>query len=256
MAVFSWLYSLWFNIVFYATNALMSVVLAWALFLPRRCMIGPVKFWLSGVAWVEKQLGLRFRVLGRENLPPKGAYIVASKHQSAWETFKMHVLLHDPAVVLKRELLRIPLVGWYMNLSGSIPIDRGSPAKAIRKMTAGARKAAAEGRPIVIFPEGTRAAVGQTRPYKSGIAALYQELNVPIVPLALNSGLLWPRNSFIKKRGTITVEFLPPIPPGLPRDEMMRRLREALETATNKLLQDSGFRIQDSEKEKKKNSES
>ncbi len=239
--IFSGLYSLWFNVVFYTANALLSVFLAWSLLLPRKRMVGPVKFWLSGVAWVEKWLcGLRFRVLGRQNLPTTGAYIVASKHQSAWETFKMHVLLHDPAVVLKRELLRIPLVGWYMKLSGSIPIDRGSAAKAIRKMTATARKAAKEGRPIVIFPEGTRAAVGESRPYKSGIAALYQDLNLPIVPMALNSGLLWPRNSFIKKRGLITVEFLPPIPPGLPRDEMMRRLREALETATNKLIEDSG----------------
>ena len=100
-----------------------------------------------------------------------------------------------------------------------------------------ARQAAAQGRPIVIFPEGTRAAPGETRPYKSGVAALYQDLNIPLVPMALNSGLFWPKNSFFKKRGTITVEFLPPIPPGLPRDDMMQKLRDALEPATQRLIQ-------------------
>ena len=103
-------------------------------------------------------------------------------------------------------------------------------------MTLAARKAASEGRPIVIFPEGTRAAPGESRPYKSGVAALYQDLNIPVVPMALNSGLLWPRNSFIKKPGMITVEFLPPIPPGLPREEMMKTLRNELEPATLRLL--------------------
>jgi 1-acyl-sn-glycerol-3-phosphate acyltransferase len=103
-------------------------------------------------------------------------------------------------------------------------------------MTEAARKAAAEGRPIVIFPEGTRSAPGESRPYKSGVAALYQELNLPIVPMALNSGLLWPKNAFIKKRGVVTVEFLPPIPPGLPREEMMQRLRDELEPAALRLL--------------------
>jgi 1-acyl-sn-glycerol-3-phosphate acyltransferase len=165
------------------------------------------------VAWVECHLGgISYRVIGRENIP-KGACIIAAKHQSALETFKIHLIVDDPAIVLKRELLNIPIIGWYMSRSGSIPIDRSGRTKALSGMTVAARKAAADGRPIVIFPEGTRAAVGETRPYKSGVAAMYQDLNVPLVPMALNSGLLWPKDSFFKKRGLVTVEFLPPIPP-------------------------------------------
>lgn len=213
----------------------MSSLLSGALLLPRKQTVKGVEIWLGTVAWVENHLGgIDYKVIGRENIP-KGACIIASKHQSEWETFKMHLLLKDPAIVLKRELLNIPLIGWWMSRSGSIAIDRSARTKAISGMTLAARKAAAEGRPIVIFPEGTRVAVGESRPYKSGVAALYQDLNIPVVPLALNSGLLWSKNSFFKKPGTVTVEFLPPIPPGLPRDEMMQKLRDTLEPAALRL---------------------
>jgi 1-acyl-sn-glycerol-3-phosphate acyltransferase len=202
----------------------------------RKATVWAVHVWLGTVAWVEKNIGgIRYQVIGREYIP-QGACIIASKHQSAWETFKLHLILGDPAIVLKRELLNIPIIGWYMSRSGSIAIDRAGRTKALSGMTEAARKAAAEGRPIVIFPEGTRAAVGESRPYKSGVAALYQDLNIPVVPMALNSGLLWPKDSFFKKPGLITVEFLPPIPPGLPREEMMQRLRDELEPAALRLL--------------------
>jgi 1-acyl-sn-glycerol-3-phosphate acyltransferase len=231
----NFLHSLWFNFVFYAANLIMSAGLSGALLLPRKYIVRAVVIWLGTVAWVENHWGgITYRVIGRKNIP-SGACIVASKHQSEWETFKMHLILNDPAIVLKRELLRIPLIGWWMSRSGSIPIDRNTRIASISKMLLAARKAAAEGRPIVIFPEGTRMKVGESRPYKSGIAALYKDLNIPIVPLALNSGLLWPRNSFFKKAGTITIEFLPPIPAGLPREEMMQKLRDALEPAALRL---------------------
>ncbi|MDR3424500.1 MAG: lysophospholipid acyltransferase family protein [Alphaproteobacteria bacterium] len=229
------LYSLWFNLTFYAAN-LMCVVLMGLLLFPRKTIVCGVQIWLGTVAWVESHLGgIRYTVIGREYVP-KGACIIAAKHQSEWETFKLHLLLDDPAIVLKRELLNIPLIGWWMSRSGSIPIDRGARVKSLSDMTRAARKAADEGRPIVIFPEGTRVAVGESRPYKSGVAALYMDLNLPVVPMALNSGLLWPKNSFFKKPGTITVEFLPPIPPGLPREEMMQKLRDTLEPAAVRLL--------------------
>jgi 1-acyl-sn-glycerol-3-phosphate acyltransferase len=147
------------------------------------------------------------------------------------------VLFHDPAIVLKKELLRIPIWGWYLQRSGMIPIDRGGAAKALAGMMAAAHKAVAENRKIVIFPQGTRTAPGEQRPYKSGVAALYQELNLPVVPMALNSGLLWPKNSFMKKPGVITIEFLPPIAPGLARSEFMTRLKDALESAADQLTQ-------------------
>ncbi|MDD3371627.1 MAG: lysophospholipid acyltransferase family protein [Alphaproteobacteria bacterium] len=231
----SLLYSIWFNTFFYAANLVLSTALAWTLILPRRYIVIGVYIWLRSVAWVESHIcGIRYKVIGRKNLP-KGAFILASKHQSEWETFKIHLIVKDPAIVLKQELLKIPLIGWWMKYSGSIPINRSTGARSILEMVTAARKAAAEKRPIVIFPEGTRVAVGQTRPYKSGIAALYQDLNIPVVPMALNSGLLWPKNSFFKKPGTITVELLPPIPPGLPRDEMMKRLHDSMEDAAQKL---------------------
>ncbi len=231
----TFLRALWFNLTFYGANLVLSVSMLGSLALPRRKLVSCIYFWLASVAWVEKHAGgIRYRVLGRE-LIPQGSCIVACKHQSEWETFKLHLLFNDPAVVLKKELLRIPVIGWYMTLSGSIPIDRSAGMKALHIMLSAARKAVKEGRPIVIFPEGTRVAVGDSRPFKSGIAALYKDLRIPIVPVALNSGLLWPKNAFYKKPGLITVEILPSIPPGLPRDEMMRRLRDALETATARL---------------------
>ena len=232
-----YLRAFWFNLTFYGTNLVMSTLLMGCLVLPRKYIVKGVHIWLGTVAWVEKHVGgIDYRVIGREHIP-HGACIVASKHQSEWETFKLHLILGDPAIVLKRELLNIPLIGWWMSRSGSIPIDRGGRSKAISDMTKAARQAVAEGRPIVIFPEGTRAAPGESRPYKSGVAAMYQELNVPVVPMALNSGVFWPRNILFKKKGTITVEFLPPIPAGLSREEMMQRLRDELEPAALRLLE-------------------
>jgi len=229
------IYSIWFNLVFYAANIIMSSALMWSLLLPRRYIVRAVGVWLGTVAVVEKYLGgISYEVKGTENIP-QGACIIAAKHQSEWETFKLHLMLKDPAIVLKRELLRIPLIGWYMSMSGSIAIDRSSGAKALLGMMQAAKRAAKEGRPIVIFPEGTRAAPGESRPYKSGVSALYSELNIPVVPMALNSGLLWPKNSFFKKPGKISVEFLAPIPAGLPKEEMMQKLKEGLEPAAMRL---------------------
>ncbi|MDD4616233.1 MAG: lysophospholipid acyltransferase family protein [Alphaproteobacteria bacterium] len=235
----TFLNSLWFNLVFYTANLVLCAGLSWAMLLPRKQIVKAVEVWLGSIAWIESHFcGIKYRVVGRENIP-EGAFILASKHQSAWETFKIHLIVKDPAIVLKRELLRIPLVGWWMKRSGSIAIDRKAGAQSILEMVAAARKAAAEGRPIVIFPEGTRAPVGKALPYKSGVAALYQELNLPVVPMALNSGVLWSRDSFFKKRGTITVELLPQIPAGLHREEMMHRLRETLEPATARLVKEA-----------------
>jgi 1-acyl-sn-glycerol-3-phosphate acyltransferase len=237
----SWARSLAFNMALYGTTALMCFVMIWALLLPREKMLWVVHLWLRQIGWIERHIGgITYRVTGRENIPA-GACIIAAKHQSAWETFKLHIILGDPAIVLKKELLSIPIWGWYLQRSGMIPIDRKGRARALAAMMEAAHLAADAGRKIVIFPQGTRITPGEDRPYKSGIAALYQELNVPIVPMALNSGLLWPKNSFMKKPGIITVEFLPPIPPGLPREQMMGRLRDELESATKRLEENCSY---------------
>lgn len=235
-----WLRSLALNIALYGWTALLCVALLWTLILPRTGMNAVVRLWLSHLAWIEKYIGgIDYKIEGRENVP-EGACIVACKHQSAWETFKLHLLFGDPAIVLKEELLDIPLWGWYVRRAGMIPIDRGGRAKALTRMMGTAHKAADDGRKIVIFPQGTRLAPGIWKPYKSGVAALYQELGLPVLPMALNSGVFWPRHSFIKRPGTITIAFLPPIPEGLSREAMMERLKEELETATNRLVTDAG----------------
>ncbi len=236
MNPFILLRSIILNIVLYGFTAVMCFVMLWALLLPRRQMLAVVHLWLRQVEWIERYVGgIHYRVIGRSHIP-HGACIIAAKHQSAWETFKLHMLFGDPAIVLKKELLNIPIWGWYLRKSGMIPIDRAGRANALSGMMVAAHKAVENKRKIVIFPQGTRVAPGVAKPYRSGVAALYQELNLPIVPMALNSGVLWPKNGFIKKAGTITVEFLPPIPPGLKRGEMMERLKENLEAASDKLL--------------------
>jgi 1-acyl-sn-glycerol-3-phosphate acyltransferase len=164
------------------------------------------------------------------------------KHQSAWDTLILPVVLGDPAVVIKRELLWLPFYGWYAARAGSIPIDRRGGAGALRRMVAAARDAAAAARPIVIFPEGTRTPPGQRLTYQPGVAALYQALDLPLVPAAVNSGLYWGRRSFVKRPGRTVLSFLEPIPPGLPRREMMRELESRIEAATAALEREATAR--------------
>lgn len=228
--------SLAFNLVFYVWTTICCFGILWVLIIPRKAMIWVVCRYLDSVHWIERLiLGLDYTVLGRENLPD-GAYILAAKHQSTWETMKLHLLVDDPAVILKRELSFIPLWGWYAVKAQMIPVHRGGRSKAIASIIEGARKTKAQGRPIAIFPQGTRTAAGTFRPYRIGVAALYEALDLPVVPMALNSGVFWPRRKFIKRPGTITVEFLPPIPPGLTRDAFLKRLEDELESATDRLV--------------------
>ena len=170
-------------------------------------------------------LGVRTRV---EGTPPGGACLVACKHQSMFETLEMILLLDEPATVLKRELADIPLWGWVTRRYGVIPIDRKGGATALRGMMRAAGIAIAEGRPIVIFPEGTRVPVGETPPLQPGFAGLYRALKLPVVPVAVDAGRLWPRGRFIKRPGIVTMRFLAPIEPGLPRAEIEARVHAAI----------------------------
>jgi len=202
---------------------------------PRRTVQHAARFWLEGALWMQKHiLGLSFEVLGGENLPSGGA-ILAAKHQSAWETMVFHRLVGDPAFVLKRELLKLPLIGWYMRSTEQIPIDRASRGSALKQMLDKGKRAVEQGRSLVIFPEGTRQPTGKTGRYHSGVFKLYDALAVPVVPIALNSGQFWSRNAFIRHPGTITLHVLPPIPPGLAREAFMARLQGDIETATRAL---------------------
>ncbi len=188
-------------------------------------------FWL-----MHHVLGLRIQLKGEENHRP-ARVIFASKHQSALETMAFTYLLNDPAIVLKKELMWIPFFGWYFKRLGMIPIsrDKTNGSKGLKLMLKACRAAIDNQQPIVIFPEGTRMAPGEAGTYHSGVASIYKNLGIPVVPLALNSGYFWPRQSFLKKPGMVTFEFLEAIPPGLPRHEFMSVLESRLEAASNSL---------------------
>lgn len=229
--------SLLFNIVFYLLMGVTLILLTPVFFLlpPRWCMA------LVGV-WARVNLfllrvicGTRHEMRGTENLP-KGGFILAGKHQSLWETFALLEVLRDPAYVIKRELLYLPIWGWWAWKARMIFVSRGKGTAALRQVVSGARRELKRGRPILIFPEGTRRPVGATPDYKFGIAHLYRQLNVPVVPAALNSGLFWPRRTMLRYPGTIVVEFLPAVPPGLAMEEFRERVERAIEAASDRLL--------------------
>jgi 1-acyl-sn-glycerol-3-phosphate acyltransferase len=231
----SWLRALAFNIAFVAVTGLLGIAGLPMLLAPRRRVMAFGRFWARCVlALLRAIVGLDGEVRGREHLP-RGPCIVAMKHQSAWDTLILPVVLGDPAVVLKRELFLVPFYGWYAARAGSIAIDRRGGVHALRRMVTAARRAASAGRPVVIFPEGTRTAPGHRLAYQPGVAALYQALQLPVVPAAVNSGLYWGRRSFVKRPGRIILAFLEPIAPGLPRREMMAELEARIEAATSAL---------------------
>lgn len=233
--------ALLYNIAFFGGSGLLVTVALPLIVGPRRWTNGLAHTWTWSMfvllRWI---VGLTYEVRGRENLPA-GPAIMAMKHQSAWDTMAIFVLFDDPAVVLKRELWWIPVFGWFLRRHGTIAIDRNGKAAALKKLVADAEKAKADGRPIVIFPEGTRGAVGTALPYQPGVAALYKQLNVPMVPIALNSGLYWGRRTFMKWPGKVLVQILPPIPPGVDRRKVMAQLEHDIETATNALLAEAGW---------------
>jgi 1-acyl-sn-glycerol-3-phosphate acyltransferase len=171
--------------------------------------------------------GIRIDVEGREHLPQGGAAIIAAQHQSAFDTLVWLVLLPRPAYVLKSELLRLPLLGSLLEPSGFIPVDRNGGAPALRRMVAGCRAAVAQGRQVVIFPEGTRVPPGERGVIQPGIVAVAAGLNLPVIPVATDSGLFWGRQAFRKYPGRLRLRIFPPLPRGLPREQMIRRLEDA-----------------------------
>lgn len=225
-----------FQIAFWVWSA--AINLAWipSLAMSPQATVRGQTYWAKGVMWLLRVIvGTRYEVRGRDNIPP-GAVLIASKHQSAWDTMIWHIIARDPAIVMKAELLHIPVYGWYCRHSRMIPIDRDTGSKAIRAMVDAAKAAAAEERPIVIFPQGTRVAPGADAPYLPGVAALYRQLGIPVVPVALNSGVFWPRRSIRRRPGTIVLEYLPPIEPGLTRKDFMARLEAVIERNSARLV--------------------
>ena len=191
--------------------------------------------WARVLVWLMRVIcGLQVRVRGSEHIPP-GPAVYALKHQSAWETIAFLTIAPPLAGVLKREPLLIPIYGWYMRRLGMVPIDRKAAGSAIREMLRRAKDATVRGRSIMIMPEGTRMPPGRTGRYHPGVAALYTTLSLPVVPVALNSGLFWGRRSLVLTPGTVTLQFLEPIPPGLERTAFMQQLQDRIESASEKL---------------------
>jgi 1-acyl-sn-glycerol-3-phosphate acyltransferase len=228
-----------FIIAFYSVTALFVIAGLPLLLTPRWVTLCGFKLHARACLWLLRTLvGTTLEVRGTANIP-KGAAIIASKHHSAWETFGLVPLLPDPAMVMKAELKLIPFYGWFaMKLRHIFVIRERGPA-ALRTLIADARARAAAHRQIVIFPEGTRQEVGARPHYKSGVAALYHGLAIPTVPVALNSGCFWPRRGFLRFPGTIVVEFLEPIPPGLDRKPFLETLEARIEQATARLVAES-----------------
>ncbi len=224
-----------FNILYLLWSVAMHIICLPLLLAPARVILAAARLWIAGALWLLKLcVGLGVHEIGAENIPKEPA-LFAAKHQSAWETLYLSTRLRNPAFVLKKELLLIPVFGWFLARSGMIAIDRSGKATALKKMVADAKATFAKGRPVVIFPEGTRVAPGATIPYQPGIAALYAQLGVPVVPVALNSGLFWGKKVLLKKTGTITIQYLPAIPPGLDRKTFMRELEVRIESASKRL---------------------
>lgn len=231
--------SLVFAAAFYITTALFLLLGSWLFFAPRSWAMAGLKAHAITCVWLlEKICGTKMEVRGRDKLPAP-PYLVVAKHQSAWDTFALIPLFRDPAIVLKDELKWIPFYGWFCVKFRHILVKRDKAASALRQMVRDARDRARQGREIVIFPEGTRAAPGAEPDYKPGYLALYDGLDLPCVPLALNSGLYWPRRSLERRPGTIIVEFLDPIPPGLPRKTFKARIEREIEEATARLAGDT-----------------
>lgn len=228
--------SLIFALFFYLSTAIFVVGGSFLLFGPRRWAMAGLKAHAIVSLWLLRVIvGTKMEVRGREKLP-RAPYLVASKHQSAWDTFALIPIFSDPAMVMKWELTLIPFYGWFSRKFEHVFVRRDRGPAALRRLVHDANDRARAGREIVLFPEGTRRPPGAEPDYKSGAVALYEGLGLQCVPVALNSGLYWPRRQLIRYPGTIVVEILDPLPPGMPRKEFKARLQQEIEAAANRLI--------------------
>jgi len=234
-----WIRSFIFTVCFYSAFVGLLIICMPALILGKKAcrwvfkILGDITMYLCRVI-----LGITYEVRGLDKLPKEQA-LYACKHQSVWEAGALLKHLPHHTSILKKELMYIPLYGQYLVRSGMIGVDRKQGVKALPRLVDDVKKAYDKGDELFMFPEGTRTMAGERGEYKRGILFLYEKLNVPVVPIALNSGLVWPRRQFIKKPGHVVLEFLDPIPPGLPRKEFMDRLENAIETASLRLYHDT-----------------
>lgn len=231
--------SLIFNVLFYLLLIFWLLIAVPTAVLPRRALIKVAKLWGQSSIWLMRVVvGTRVEFRGLDKIP-QGPLIVAPKHQSMWETFALLQFFDQPLYILKRELTWIPVFGWLLVKGDMIAINRQKGGRILMEMARRASEEVNRGRQLIIFPEGTRTAVDAPPHYKAGIAQIYADCNVPCLPVALNSGLFWPRRQFMRYPGTLIVEFLDPLPAGLERREFLDRVSTAIETATNRIIEES-----------------
>lgn len=239
----TWIRATLFNIVFWAWAIAVCVTIIPLVYCSRKTTLRISHIFNNGVYYIEKYvLGLDYEVRGMEYMPKEGSYLIAAKHQSAYETMKLHRLFGDPSIILKKELLSIPIWGKFLGKLDIIAIDRSNGESAMTSIVEGAQRMKEQGRPIVIFPQGTRVRTDATtaqKPYKGGIMKMYKATGLPIIPLAVNSGMFWPRNSYLKRPGKVIFEFLPPIEPGIDDKKVMKALEERLEEASIRLMEEA-----------------
>ena len=231
--IMSTLRSFLFNVIFIGYTGVVLTLGALAIPFPRRAALWVAHSWARVTFWALRAVvGLDIKVVGLENVTYP--CIVACKHQSAWETVVFHLIFSDACYVLKKELDRLSF-GWFLKRLKMIVVDRKEGRRSLVSLLTQAKAVAASGRPIVIFPEGTRSAPGERGKYQKGVAALYKALDVPVYPVALNSGYFWGRRAFDKKKGTVEMVFLDPIAPGLEIDTFLDTLEEVVESACDRL---------------------
>ena len=224
-----------FNAAFFTATAFFLIAGLPALAGGRPAVFKLARTWSKTSLWLlDKICGAKVEFRGVERIP-SGPVLLAAKHQSALETFALVHQIPDFSFILKRELLRLPLFGWYLRRAEQIAIDRTSGRAALDQVVERAKALFAEGRSVFIFPEGTRRAVGAPPSYKMGVAHIYDATGATCLPVALNTGVCWPRRSFVKRPGRVVIEFLDPIPPGLPKREFIAKLQDAIETRSTEL---------------------
>lgn len=231
-----YLRSLLFNLSFYIFLILLMIFALPIFLMPWKWVWWVPRTWARTSLWLLRVVaGVKFELRGLENKPYDGV-LIASKHQSSWETFVLLAVAERPAYLAKRQLFSVPFFGWYLSRFRQISVDRSRGSSALKALIPQARNAIADKRDVVIFPEGTRRTPGAPPSYKFGVTALYRILKVPVVPVALNAGVFWPRRTFLRYPGTIVMEILPPIEPGLPDEEFKAVLIDRIETASDRLL--------------------
>lgn len=227
-----------FLAAFYLWTAVLAILALPIFLLPQRAIFVIQVLWAHGVFFLLRWIGgVRQEITGWEKIP-EGPVLFASKHQSAWDTIVFFLVRKPPPTFFfKKELLKIPIYGRFCMHSGMVPVDREAGARAMRSVLKMAAERVAEGRSLVLFPEGTRVPVGVQHKYQPGVAGIYKYLDVPVVPVALNSGLFWPKTGPTGRTGTLRMEFLDPIPPGLEKDAFLSHLSRELEVATDRLVE-------------------